>query len=129
MKTSINVPDWLHAEAQALHPDTPFGVIVRDALLISLQTWRGMESRTAVERALKMQLRLETAKNAREAELAAKAAQARKAARRRAAKTKPVPGVRPAHRPASARMSETMAAKQRSRSAASTRSPAPSPPK
>lgn len=67
MKTSINVPDWLHREAVALNPDQAFGELVRDALLIALPEWRKNAGRSPVERALRMQLRLETARNALEA--------------------------------------------------------------
>lgn len=71
MKTSINVPDWLHREAVALNPDQAFGELVRDALLIALPEWRKNAGRSPVERALRMQLRLETARNALEANRAA----------------------------------------------------------
>ena len=62
MKTSINVPDWLHQEAVALNPDQAFGLLVRDALLIALPEWRKTAGRTPVEKALRMQLRLEQAR-------------------------------------------------------------------
>ena len=63
MKTSINVPDWLHQEAVDLNPGQAFGLLVRDALLIALPEWRKTANRTPVEKALRMQLRLEQARS------------------------------------------------------------------
>ena len=57
MKTSVNIPDWLHDEVRQLAPDTPFGEQVRDALLIALPVWRQDSQESALKRALKAKLR------------------------------------------------------------------------
>lgn len=57
MKTSVNIPDWLHDEVRQLAGETPFGEQVRDALLIALPLWRSEAADAPLKRALKAKLR------------------------------------------------------------------------
>ena len=115
MKTSINVPDWLHQEVVQLNPDQAFGELVRDALLIALPEWRRNASKSSVERALRMQLRLEQARNARADAPAVPAVEAEKPAPRRRARPKTAPDARSNGHPVAGRQSQTRASVPASR--------------
>ena len=109
MKTSVNIPNWLHAEAVALNPDAPFGVLVRDALLIALPEWRRSGKAAPIERALAMQLRLARSESARAAEQQAQASRAAGVAKRQSKAAKRAPDALPAHHRATGRRSGTTA--------------------
>lgn len=110
MKTSVNIPDWLHDECRELAGDAPFGEQVRDALFIALPVWKKDGAETAFKRALKAKMR----------EIDARAAQAAKnrleyersrAAKKPAARAKRAPASAPARPPVAGKASRTRAAK------------------
>lgn len=57
MKTSINIPDQLHDQAQDLAPEIPFGELVRDALVLALPLWKADAAGGPAMLALKVRLR------------------------------------------------------------------------
>lgn len=58
IKTSIDIPEWLHQQALDSCPDMKFGQLVRDALLIAIPEWRKLGPDRALELALVARLRM-----------------------------------------------------------------------
>ena len=115
MKTSINIPEWLHDKVTDTCPDVPFGTLARDALLIALPVWMELGPERGVEQALRAQLRMMQATAAQEGVALPAVKAAPVASPRRAATPTPAPVSRPA-RP------------RRTVPASVTRAAAPSPP-
>ena len=65
MKTSINVPDWLHDQVQAATPGLSFSEACRDALLLALPTWASSTDTPAITISLRARLRIAQAEAAR----------------------------------------------------------------
>lgn len=65
MKTSINVPDWLHDQVQAATPGLSFSEACRDALLLALPAWASNTDTPAVTIPLRAKLRIAQAEAAR----------------------------------------------------------------
>lgn len=61
MKTSINVPDWLHDQVQAATPGLSFSEACRDALLLCLPKWAGENDGSGYGTVVKARLRMATA--------------------------------------------------------------------
>lgn len=62
MRTSVTVPDWLAQAARDANPGTPFGVIVRDALVRAVPDWRRENTTNPQLRVLRQRMRIATAK-------------------------------------------------------------------
>lgn len=58
MKTSINVPDWLHDQVEAATPGLSFSEACRDALLLALPAWRKVTDTPAVVVPLNARIRM-----------------------------------------------------------------------
>jgi len=127
VKTSINVPDWLHEDVTALAPEVPFGEMVRDALIIALPVWTKAAAGSAAEIPLRARLRFAEANAAQERVRRVALEAAEQARRDRRAKPKRAPATRPKSHPDGDRQSDSKA-RSRSRPARSKRSsPGPSP--
>lgn len=116
MKTSINVPDWLHDDATDCAPDVPFGELVRDALILALPLWRAHNAKhTDYKLMYDIKLRATKAESDRAVRAAMAEVKQDRDRRRRAAKV-PAPGVPPNGRSQAGRKSPTKAtAPRRSR--------------
>jgi hypothetical protein len=109
MKSTLNVPDWLHDQVQEACPGAAMTTIINDALVLALPTWRKAEHLPASIRALKAQIRVQEAANVQAQKAVREAARTTPAPRRRPARSKPVPETVPARRQAVARASATKA--------------------
>ena len=117
MKQSVIVPDAIVEEVQRLNPGVTMSVLIRDALLIALPVWRRLEGKSAVERSLKMQLRLAEAESALEAAQRQQAQEQRPTGRGRSAQPKPAPGAAPTGPKAGGRSSGSKEATESARQA------------
>ncbi len=107
MKTSINVPDWLHQQVCDTDPELTFSEAVRDALLIAAPVWAKEQDRSSIERKLKMRVRMLEADAARSAVRLPERRHRGKAAGRLPAPAAPAPDARRAGRPRPAPRSAT----------------------
>lgn len=109
MKTSVNIPDWLHEQARATSPNLPFGVQVRDALLLALPVWKDAAASSPVRNEIDAQVRLTQALAARAGVKLPKDTAPLRRAHRRAVRREQVPGAPPARPKAAGKPSATKA--------------------
>lgn len=109
MKTSINVPDWLHQQVCDSDPEISFSEQVRDALLIATPVWRKEAGKSSIERRLKARVRMLEAEAAREAVKLPERRNRPKRVKRPAKRAAPAPDAPRAGRRGSAAPSQTTA--------------------
>lgn len=110
MKTSINIPEWLHDKVTATCPGVPFGTLARDALIIALPEWDRHGPDGAAARALEVELRLLSARAAQAGVTLPQTAPARQQRARPRATPTPPPAAPPTRRKSAARKSPTKVA-------------------
>lgn len=110
MKTSITLPDVLHTTVQDLAPDSPFGELVRDALVMALPTWEAEKAQGQVVLDLNIKLRAARASAAQAGLVTVRQQRKPRAQTRPAAPPKPVPATPPARPRKAAPKSATRAA-------------------
>lgn len=109
MKTSINVPDWLHQAVCDSDPEITFSEQCRDALLIAMPVWRRETERSTIERRLKAKVRMLEADAARAQVLLPERRHRRARPASREAAATPAPDSRPARRRPAGPQSQTRA--------------------
>lgn len=109
MKTSINIPDQLHDQAQDLAPEIPFGELVRDALVLALPLWQADAAGGPAMLALKVRLRAAEAAAGLEGVGLMRRQRKPRATPRPPAPPAPVPATPPTRRKAAAPKSATKA--------------------
>lgn len=116
VKTSINIPDQLHAQVQDLAPELPFGELVRDALVLALPQWQLEVTGGAGVLALHVRVRAAEAAAALAGGETIRRQRKPRVNPRPAAPAVPAPDAPPARRKATARKSATTAATDYDRS-------------